>query len=402
MLLGSACSLLLLPCSLFAQGTLTPPGAPAPTMKTLDQIEPRIAINTINTPGDGTTLFKIIQPGSYYLTSNVNGIAGKAGITILASGVTLDLMGFEIAGMVGNAFTGVVAGPNRNNIVIRNGTVRDWGADGVNTTSAANSQFRDLRLSGNGTTGLNVGENSTVNNCSAHQNLGNGIATSDNSNIANCVALANGGIGIAAGLGNTISGCSAQLNTLDGIVANSASTVTGCTAYGNFSNGIRTGDGCTINGCTTRSNSGNGIMTAFDCTVAHCTVRRNDLNGIVANTGNTISDCTVNFNGTHGITLTSDSHVFRNTCRQNGRIGQGTGILAVNGQNRIDDNQTSNNTGFGIWCQVAGNIVVRNTAGSAAGVSNWNVQGLNSFGPVSNLSNTVTTTSPWANFNSDR
>jgi hypothetical protein len=32
------------PLSAFAQGPLTPPGAPAPTMKTLDQVEPRIPL----------------------------------------------------------------------------------------------------------------------------------------------------------------------------------------------------------------------------------------------------------------------------------------------------------------------------------------------------------------------
>ena len=46
-----------------AQGPLTPPGAPAPTMKTLAQVEPRIAIT--NVP------FTINRPGSYYLTTNL-------------------------------------------------------------------------------------------------------------------------------------------------------------------------------------------------------------------------------------------------------------------------------------------------------------------------------------------
>jgi len=48
-----------------AQGSLTPPGAPAPTMKTLDQIEARTPIT--NT----TNLVTISQPGSYYLTHNL-------------------------------------------------------------------------------------------------------------------------------------------------------------------------------------------------------------------------------------------------------------------------------------------------------------------------------------------
>ena len=72
----------LQPSSLLAQGSLTPPGAPAPTMKTLQQIEPRTAITN-------TGAVTISQPGSYYLTANLAVSSGDA-ITIATNGVTLD------------------------------------------------------------------------------------------------------------------------------------------------------------------------------------------------------------------------------------------------------------------------------------------------------------------------
>jgi len=64
-------------------GPLDPPAGPVTsTYKTLTEVEPRTAINTTNTPGDADSLFKITQPGSYYLTGNITGVAAKHGIEI--------------------------------------------------------------------------------------------------------------------------------------------------------------------------------------------------------------------------------------------------------------------------------------------------------------------------------
>ena len=70
--------------AVFARGPLTPLGAPAPTMKALDQVEPRTPISTLP--------FTISQGGSYYFTRNLqfNAVSGDA-ITITAAYETLDL-----------------------------------------------------------------------------------------------------------------------------------------------------------------------------------------------------------------------------------------------------------------------------------------------------------------------
>lgn len=44
-------SALLLPLSAFSQGSLTPPGAPAPRMKKLDEVEPRTNLQATPVPG---------------------------------------------------------------------------------------------------------------------------------------------------------------------------------------------------------------------------------------------------------------------------------------------------------------------------------------------------------------
>ncbi|MFA6172510.1 MAG: right-handed parallel beta-helix repeat-containing protein [Kiritimatiellales bacterium] len=104
----------------FAQGSLTPPGAPAPVMKTLDQIESRTAIMEIP--------YVISEPGSYYLTTNLNSTGG--GIDIQANHVSLDFNGFTITGSRNTSFHGVTAGMTWTNIqaiAIKGGMITEFG-----------------------------------------------------------------------------------------------------------------------------------------------------------------------------------------------------------------------------------------------------------------------------------
>src|SRR4051812_16005807 len=98
----------------FAQGSLTPPGAPARTMKTLDQIEPRTPIS------GGTNQFNITNTGSFYLTGNLTNFGAPA-ILVNASDVTLDLSGFMVV-KVSSEYEGAIYAPTpQKNVTIRNG-----------------------------------------------------------------------------------------------------------------------------------------------------------------------------------------------------------------------------------------------------------------------------------------
>ena len=68
-------------------------------------------------------------------------MAGKHGIEIAASGVTLDLNGFDLVGIAGmGAFDGVNAtAVGLTNIAVLNGSVRNWGDEGVEASGQASA-----------------------------------------------------------------------------------------------------------------------------------------------------------------------------------------------------------------------------------------------------------------------
>ncbi len=383
-------------------GPLNPPVGPiAPTPGP----EPRIAVNAVNTPGDANSLFKITQSGSYYLTGNIAGVVGKRGIEIVASGVTLDLNGFDLVGVPAmGAFDGVGTRINGlSNIAILNGAVRNWGQDGINLGDfdAVACRVEGIRTSGNVRNGVYAGQHSVVSKCTTTGGQ-IGVVARIGSRLAECSATAAGVAGIAGQSGSTISNCSAILNSRIGFEVGSGSTLSNCTASFNGDSGIRVGLCCTVSDCSAYANSGAGIYAVFGCTITNCTTNVNDFSGIRADSASTISNCTASTNadigistldgctvsgctaannGT-GISVGNGSAVQANTCKSNGGSGiiatarckilqntctengtgtpDGAGVLITGNDGHIDGNHCSLND-YGVRVTGVGNIVVRNT-----------------------------------------
>ena len=125
-------------------GSLEPPAAPAPTMKTLDEVEPRILIPASATP---TGLFTISQSGSYYLVGDRN-CSGR-GIQVDVDDVTIDLCGYALIGPDLGTNDGIYMN-GRKDVEIRNGIVRDF-YRGIHGDSSASSGHRviDVRVMSN-------------------------------------------------------------------------------------------------------------------------------------------------------------------------------------------------------------------------------------------------------------
>ncbi len=200
-----------------SQGSLTPPGAPAPTMKALDQIEPRTPISALP--------FTITTGGHYYLTRSLS--ATGDGITIQADDVVLDLNGFTLTGDAGSADAGVQTSGTRARIIIRNGTLRNFGTGLFISNNASQTLLEDLVLNGNSGAGLvalsNSGggvSSSIFRRLRASENGGPGLSFSNAAFVGSgqnlidqCVAVNNSTIGFSISTaGNLIIRCAASGN----------------------------------------------------------------------------------------------------------------------------------------------------------------------------------------------
>ncbi|EEF63468.1 NosD domain-containing protein [Pedosphaera parvula] len=316
----------------FAQGSLTPPAAPAPTMKTLSQIEPR-------TPISGPLPISITSPGSYYLTTNLTGVSGQNGITILTSNVTLDLNGFALLGVPSSGI-GLYINGTFTNITMRNGMVSGWGGDGVNGYKTGYS--RNV-----------VYEKLSVSTCAS------GISAEEASIIRDCMVLNNVGTGIYS-VGSLVTGCVARDNGNYGIYVN--------------------------------SNSSTGSSAVRSCVSHH------NANGIYAD-HSTVADCDIMFNTVNGVTIVSSCQIINNRIADNTNSGNGIALVFNGSKNMVANNSVLNNS-QGVYGASAAtnNCIVQNKfCGNATPYNIW----ANNIFPAVIISpssgNTFSSSNPWIN-----
>ncbi|HUU85687.1 MAG TPA: right-handed parallel beta-helix repeat-containing protein [Phycisphaerae bacterium] len=214
-------------CTATAGDLNPPPGPLTPTMKTLLEVEPRIAINEQNTPGDSDAVFAITEPGSYYLTGALIGVEGKNGIRLSSGNVCIDLDGYEVVGP--GSGDGIVSpyGDVKENVTIRNGIVRGW-TNGIRLDHTSSVHLRDVAVSENALNGIYTGGPGIVEGCLARNN-GRGISGYGTVTVRNCVATENQLQGIEVAFSCVVEGCIAFDNPGSGIVvSDNGNVVRGC------------------------------------------------------------------------------------------------------------------------------------------------------------------------------
>lgn len=377
---------------LLIAGPLDPPaGQVSPTYKTLSDVEPRIAINSTNTPGDADSLFRISQPGSYYLTGNIEGVFGKAGIEVATSGVCIDLNGFSLIGQSGT--TGVSPGTAGaiTNIAIRNGVISGWfSGSGVSLVNATSVALEDLSVVACGV-GIAVGPSSTVRNCRVRACPGDAISVGDNSVVRDCEAALNSSAGIRGGVNLLIEGCSITSSGA-GVVCGGEGLIRNTTSRSNAGVGFQLGERSTAEACTATGNAGSGFAAGDGAAIRGCTAANNGGVGIFANNGSSIENNLTRANQQDGIYVNFSCAVIGNNCNGDGTAAGNHGAIRAIGQaNRIDSNNITY-ADRGLMIASGGNTIIRNSVKGCT--VNFDIVGGNDVGPVGSA---ATATSPWAN-----
>jgi hypothetical protein len=243
------------------------------------------------------------------------------------------------------------------NIVVRNGSVRGWGRQGVEASAAVNVQLSHLQASKNGHTGLSAGSAGSILNCTAFENGVFGLCVRQGSSVAGSRSASNGADGLNAAESCLVHDCVFVYNGDDGVQIGGGSTLVNCVSDQNSYGFYLAGDGISVKNCNAANNTyqgylGSGRNTKINDSVAQA----NQDAGIRIGPGSSIVQCSVLQNGGHGIWITEECQVLNNICN-----GNAIGIWATGYHNRIDSNQAVKNSQFGIRVDGRENVIVRNS-----------------------------------------
>lgn len=351
---GITTSLALLALSvggLALAGDITPPpGAVAPTGKTLSEIEPRMALSAASS--------SISDPGSYYLLNDV----GR--INISANNVSLDLNGFTVSNPGGN---GINVTTQIDGLHIRNGFVTGCDGVGIEAKLATGVIVEDITASGNTEEGIKIGQG-IVRRCVANAN-NHGIMALD---------------GVTFGQGTVFIDCTAYGNTLMGFFApNGGIEIRSCSSYENGDSGFFVNTG-RFDDCVAQGNGADGFNMNL-ASASSCHASENAGDGFSCSRSR-VFDCHAIENTGHGFYGDVDNSFV--SCHSDNNDGD---EYQLSGQRNQLRNNDAAGTGNIVVLDVK-NVVIGNTAGS------YSIVAGNLAGPIIDSGTIATNTNPGANY----
>ncbi len=268
---------------LHGQGSLTPPGPPAPSMNSLSQLAPRIPLESVAQPGGG---YSITTPGSYFASGMLMPGAGGVVIMVSASDVVIDLNGFGVTTSKGPT-TAVYANLSTpgTNLKIMNGSISGPSVTVVGGNGdLGNLEISDLRVASTDGVGRILGDSVAATNPSAlrvsFSGLNQGLVFQNGGTITQCLGsnlAITQGSGLRAAI---ISHSSIQDSSIEG---DGSAVISGASV-----------SHCLIQGILTNGKNAIGIeaATASDCAISDLG-QGGTVSTLIGMTGNVMRGCHV-------------------------------------------------------------------------------------------------------------
>ena len=273
------------------------------------------------------------------------------------------------------------------NIVIRNGFIRDFGQRGVNLLIAQNSRLEHLMVA----------------DCAS-----DGILSNSRTVIKSCQVWGSGGNGFTAIGGTTYLSCTAVSNEAHGFDVGNFAIVDRCASLGNDGAGFHSSDGARLLGCVARQND-IGFDVGQGSLGKECVASTHSIGFRARNAGGEsatiIAECTSLGFG-EAYRLENNSWLVNSISED----ADGPAVRVTGRHNRIDGNHISGfgSGGTGILVEGTENLIVRNTVNTFT--NEYEIGPNNNYGPIVDLPGgapsaigasapgTLGTSDPWANF----
>lgn len=360
-------------------GPLNPPaGAPASTGKTLTELEPRIALNAENTPGDSDSVFRITELGSYYLTDNLRVPEGFAGIEI-AQGATVDLNGFNIQrdttitagaairidtnanaavrimnGSVRLLPSGIVNGGIADRVSVEHVAFTNITGDAVVLGSASvvrDCRFEEIERSAIQAAGQSTVERVVAVSCGLVS--GSAIDLGGVSRITDSIIVDAGGDALTIGRQAVISHVQIENPVGAGITATNRARISDTSVHGGQSDGMRLGQSAFVSNSVLLGNAGFGAVITTSgagfpsfAKFTDCQFLNNAAGGVVGFSGPDVGLNSTTFRDCYfsqGAAATTISLQALRACRiERCHFDNGIGVQADASRNTIIDSSFSN------------------------------------------------------------